>query len=263
MDFPPLSAHSPTVTALHAYSRILGGIRAAGTEPHPRWWHGSLQIVDSGLTTGTFYVEGEPASLTLEPGSATIAGRGPRGPVQAELSGPAATVGREVLRQLGGRLDVDPERWNLIEVTGYETVDATTYHNALRVVDAALRSVRSTVSGDVSPVQLWPHHFDVSLEWFSDAVEVYEEEGGPKEYNKQIGFGFSPGDEGDPDPYFYANPWPFDESFRAIELPEPARWHSEGWEGGFLPYAAVVEGGTSLLNEFMHAVYQGTRAALS
>lgn len=263
MDFPPITAPSSTLTALHAYSRILGGIRAAGTEPHPRWWHGSLQIVDSGLTTGTFHVAGRPASLTLEPGSAIITGEGPGGPVQAELSGPAATVGREVLRQLGGRIDVDPERWNLIEVAGYEPSDAAAYHDALRAVDAALTSLRSSVSGDISPVQLWPHHFDVSFEWFSDAVEVYEEEGGPKEYNKQIGFGFSPGDEGDPDPYFYANPWPFDESFRAIELPGPARWHGEGWSGGFLPYSAVVQGGLDLLGEFMRTVFDETHEPLS
>ncbi len=263
MDFPHLSSPSPTVTALHAYSRILGGIRAAGTEPHPRWWHGSLQIVDSGLTTGEFHVGDAPASLTLRPEPATISGAGPDGPVEVSLSGPAATVGREVLRKLGGRLDVDPERWNLIEVDTYEPAGASTYHEALLAVDAAFTSIRSSVPGEVAPVQLWPHHFDVSFEWFSDAVETYDEDDGPKEYNKQIGFGFSPGDELDPDPYFYANPWPFDESFRSLELPGPARWHEGGWSGGFLPYPAVVEGGMDLLSEFMHAVFDKTHEALS
>ena len=121
----------------------------------------------------------------------------------------------------------------------------------------------ATIEGEVGPINFWPHHFDMAFEWFSDAVEVYDEEDGPKEYNKQVGFGFSPGDEGDAQPYFYANPWPFDESFRSIELPSGASWHGEGWSGGFLPYSAVVDGGAELLTAFMHAVFEGTREALS
>ena len=131
---------------------------------------------------------------------------------------------------------------------------AANYHEALLAVHETFAGFAAGIEGEVGPMNFWPHHFDMAFEWFSDAVEVYDEEDGPKEYNKQVGFGFSPGDEGDAQPYFYANPWPFDESFRSVTLPDGAKWHEEGWSGGFLPYTAVAEGGSKLLTDFMRAV---------
>jgi len=264
MSFPIITLSDKTVTSLHAYSRILGAIRAAQSDPHPRWWHASLEVTDGGLDTGDFRLgEGGRGRLLLDPDQGLIVGHGVNGPFEVTLSGPASEVGRKVLKALGASIDVDPDRWDAIEAQSVNQTEAASYLAALIAVRNAFSEVRHGLAGEVGPVQLWPHHFDVAFEWFSDAVEVYEEEDGPKEYSKQIGFGFSPGDEADAEPYFYANPWPFDESFRDIELPPEASWHTEGWSGGFLPYSAVVDGGPDLLIDFMRTIFNGTHDALS
>ena len=71
---------------------------------------------------------------------------------------------------------------------------------------------------DFTPIHLWPHHFDFSLEWFT----------GNKD--EQIGTGISPGDEQYSDPYLYMNPWPFDDKIIKESLPIGA-WHTDGWKG--------------------------------
>ncbi|MDF1595536.1 MAG: DUF5996 family protein [Acidimicrobiia bacterium] len=264
MNLSTLPAASDSVSALHAYSRILGTIRAARSEPHPRWWHASLEIGEAGLETGAFPLgDGSTGHLILDPAAGLITGTGVHGPLEVALGGPAAVVGRQTMDRLGGDFDIDPKRWDVVAVKGFTPSEAANYHITLKAVRDAIGEFRDGLTGDLGPVQLWPHHFDVSFEWFSQGVEVYEEEDGPKEYSKQIGFGFSPGDEGEPQPYFYANPWPFDESFRTIELPPGASWHGESWSGGFLPYAALIEGGSDLLFTFLRAVYEGTQEALS
>ncbi len=264
MNFPILPATSDSVSALHAYSRILGSIRAARSEPHPRWWHASLEIGEAGLETGAFPLgDGGTGRLTLDPANGLIRGTGAHGLLEVALGGPAAVVGRETMEKLGGDLDIDPERWNAIAVDGFTPSDAADYHTALKAIRDTFGQFRDSLTGEVGPIQLWPHHFDASFEWFSEGVEEYEEEDGAKEYSKQIGFGFSPGDEGEAQPYFYANPWPFDESFTTIELPAGASWHAEGWSGGFLPYVSVLESGPDLLFAFIRAVYQGTHEALA
>jgi len=263
MTYNSLPPQSATVTSLQAYSRVLGSIRGAQSEPHPRWWHASLHITADGLATGDFPLGNSKANLVLEPANRLVRGAGADGGFEVALNGPASAVGREILDRLGAPIDVDPERWDAISSETYDTEEAANYHQALLVARDTFAGYAATIEGEVGPINFWPHHFDMSFEWFSDAVEVYEEEDGPKEYNKQVGFGFSPGDEGDAQPYFYANPWPFDESFRSIELPSGASWHGEGWSGGFLPYSAVVDGGEGLLINFMQAVFEGTREALS
>lgn len=263
MTYTSLPAQSSTVTAMQAYSRILGSIRGAQNEPHPRWWHASLQVTPEGFATGDFPLGDSKGSLLLDPAGRVIKGSGLNGDFEVALVGPASAVGREVLTQLGAPIDVDAERWDAVTVEEYDAAAAANYYEALLAVHETFAGFAAGIEGEVGPMNLWPHHFDIAFEWFSDAVEVYDEEDGPKEYSKQVGFGFSPGDEGDPQPYFYANPWPFDEAFRQVELPNGASWHEEGWSGGFLPYTAVAEGGSDLLTSFMRKVFEGTRQALS
>ena len=255
MSLPIITPSDETVTSLHAYSRILGSIRAAQSEPHPRWWHASLQITDAGLDTGNFPLgDGGNGRLLIDPDQGLIVGRGINGPFEVTLAGPASEVGRKVLDALGASIDFDPDRWDAIEAQRVDLEAARFYLAALIAVSDVFRQVRSGLAGELGPIQLWPHHFDVAFE-FGGTVAG---QGKPMGYVV-----FSPGDEGNPEPYFYANPWPFDESFREIELPPQASWHSEGWSGAYLPYSAVVEGGPDSLKDFMRAVFDGTRDALS
>ena len=73
---------------------------------------------------------------------------------------------------------------------------------------------------------------------FGTRTVDYEEDGQVTSYPSQLNLGFYPGE---PEPYFYSNPWPFEKG-QLIEqaLPDGARWHLDGWEGTYLPYASLA-----------------------
>lgn len=81
-----------------------------------------------------------------------------------------------------------------------------------------LELFHQTLQGKFSLVHLWPHHFDFSTEWYSVTSD------------QQIGTGISPGDEKNPEPYLYMNPWPFSENMLKIEIPI-GQWNTTGWNG--------------------------------
>lgn len=197
----------------------------------------------------------------------------------------------DVLERLGVGGEIDEERFADDGERRYDPAAAERYRDALARVAEAFVEVRSGLpasgGGELGPMQLWPHHFDFAWEWFAappltaaparaSAVDASAgeptagggageaateeahggEEADAEEGPPQIGFGFAPGDESHREPYFYANPWPFDEAWREVELPEPARWNVEGWQGALLPYAAVRRRGPELLVEVHRRVWE-------
>jgi hypothetical protein len=99
--------------------------------------------------------------------------------------------------------------------------------------DALLRAWAETRLA-ASPVRLWPHHFDVG--------SVLPLDGRGKEPSS-IGVGLSLGDEGIPEPYLYATPWPRPEAEPLPDLPAGGRWHREGWTGAVLTGGEIAEAG--------------------
>jgi hypothetical protein len=88
---------------------------------------------------------------------------------------------------------------------------ATSVLEALRAANLAL---------DASRVQLWPEHFDVSVELGSEAA------------GRRAGYGASPGDEEHAEPYLYVVPWG--------ELPAGPRWQAQGFDGAELTYTELL-----------------------
>jgi hypothetical protein len=88
---------------------------------------------------------------------------------------------------------------------------ATSVLEALRAGAAPLEPSR---------VQLWPEHFDVS-------VEI-----GPQAAGSRAGYGASPGDEGHPEPYLYVLPWG--------EVPVGERWRATDFAGAELRYGELL-----------------------
>jgi hypothetical protein len=120
------------------------------------------------------------------------------------------------------------------------TADAAgRFFTALVKADRVLKKHRASLTGNTGPVQLWPHGFDLAMEWYGTRVERTEEGGQTKELPAQLNLGFYPGEDDDSS-YFYSNPWPFDgDKLLGRALPEGASWHTEGWQGAMLPYAAL------------------------
>lgn len=104
---------------------------------------------------------------------------------------------------------------------------------------SALEELRASGTEQEAPgrLQLWPEHFDVAFELGS------EEEG------RRAGYGFSPGDEGHPEPYFYVTIWAGDGEPAQSALQQPLRsgghWEAEAYTGAELPYGAALTAGST------------------
>ena len=268
LDLPFLSDWKPTREALHAYSRVLGGIRRRLSTPHPLWWHASLQVVSEGLTTGPLALGGASAEITLDLESHEAIVRcadreDERIPLEAGLTA-AALAERCVAALAPGGESEGLVAAHFDDATPRESDPeaARRFHTALRGVKTAFEEARDRICGDCSPIQLWPHHFDLSFEWFGPHLPASDTENSSGEGRSQIGFGFSPGDDGYEEPYFYANPWPFDPTLTELPLPGGARWHLEGWKGTLLPYAEVRSAAEGLLLDFISAVHDAAALRL-
>jgi hypothetical protein len=161
--------------------------------------------------------------------------------------------------ELGLSGEYNREKFENDDPRPYDPGDAGKYLLALTTVDRVFKAHRSGLSGELGPVQLWPHGFDLAFEWFGTRQVEYEEKGETVAYPSQLNFGFSPGESSHPTPYFFSNPWPFErERLVSHELPSGARWFSESWEGSLLPYdklAGDPQAEEKLL-EYLQAVYR-------
>lgn len=242
--FPPLTGWEPTRKTLHLYSNVVGVIPRAHAEPHSKWWHISLKVLPDGLVTDHMHLpQGGMFRLKMDLRHHRIVLSTSIGPeVQFDMAAglTATEMGDRVLAaltDLGLSGDYARQKFENDESRVYDPAAVENFLAALVKADGILKRHRETLVGEVGPVQLWPHGFDLAFEWFGTRVERYEEHGELQELPAQINFGFYPGEPA----YFYANPWPF-EAAKLVDhpLPEGARWHDEGWQGTMLPYAEVA-----------------------
>lgn len=88
----------------------------------------------------------------------------------------------------------------------------------------ALETLVQAESG-AAPVWVWPHHFDMAT-----LITLTMAEG---EEGQSVGVGFSPGDAGTAEPYWYVTPWPYPPVERLTPLTYGS-WNTEGWVGALL-----------------------------
>ncbi|HEY2293433.1 MAG TPA: hypothetical protein VGM86_22245 [Thermoanaerobaculia bacterium] len=124
--------------------------------------------------------------------------------------------------------------------------------------DRLLRGLRERNPG-ASPVRCWPHHFDLAT------LILLDPEANP-ETARSIGVGFSPGDEGRPEPYFYVLPWPRPTG----DLPalDGGAWNTEGWLGAVLEAADFTTAGSNgaqrgRIERFLNSAVQACRQLLA
>ena len=262
--FPSLAGFEATRQTLHKYSNAIGVVPRAYGIAHPKWWHISLKVRPSGLTTDNVPLpDGGALSLRMDLQQHQIVLQVSNGDtavfdMTAGLTG--TQMGDTILtavRDYGLTGPFVREKFESDDPRSYDPEMAGRYFTALINANTAFTRHQYAISGETGPVQLWPHGFDLACEWFGTRVETYEEHGEVQEYPSQINLGFYPGNESTA-PYFYSNPWPFEADVLLKQpLPEGASWHTEGWEGSIFPYAALVNDDNALerLQTFAKAVY--------
>jgi len=247
--FPDLDIKlvASTRDALHAYSRVLGDWLKSCRPKRKHWWHASLRPSLTGLTTGVVHADTD-FELELDLQESMVVGRTSAGARCNEtLTGQSAAdfAGRvsDFLTSNG----VDGERVpagksrGRDELAGYSADHAQRIGRVLSAVNAAMTEFRSGIYEETSPIQVWPHHFDLSMLWLpGEKIEGQDPDN--EEYSdKQLNFGFTFGDESIPEPYFYVTAYPLPDGFPSLKLPAGTEWRAEGFSGAVLPYKTLTK----------------------
>ncbi len=262
----PLADWQPTRDTIHIYAQVLGKIRRALTPPQKHWWHVSLRVGDSGLTTTAVPIP-EAGQATFEMWldfqvHKVIITTTRREQWERPLNGQSAqefcqTV-LAALDEMGIQPDIDRSLFTDTTPGVYDTSVVETYWTTARKIDAIFKEFKAELPGETSPVQLWPHHFDLSLVWFSGRKVPGVDPADEGYADEQLNFGFSTGDEGLPNPYFYSSAYPWPEQLVEEPLPDGVSWHTEGWQGALMMYETLVEAEDSeaKLKQYLRAVYE-------
>ena len=242
-SFPDLDPEAIRATrdALHAYARLLGDWLKATRAKRKHWWHASLRPSLNGLTTGVVH-SAVDFELELDLIASQLRVRTRANEFTEDLNGQsAATIASWLDEALVG-IGIDPALAPGDKVRGdagfadYSSGRASSLQRALASVAAALQDLRAGIREETSPIQVWPHHFDLSMIWLP-GDKVPEQDPENEEYaDKQMNFGFVFGDESFDEPYFYVTAYPLPDAIPKVGLPAGTTWKSEGFSGAVLLY---------------------------
>jgi hypothetical protein len=246
--FPDLSNFEATKQTLHWYSKAVGVVPRVHAIPHEKWWHISLSVVPDGLITksmalpdgGVFYLKMNLIKHVVE--LVTSGGVMRMFEMNAGIS--STKFGNNLLTTLGDlglSGDYPTAKFANDDARAYDEAEAGKWWQALVQVDQLFKQHQANKGGDFGPVQLWSHGFDIATEIFGTRMVEAEEHGKVEQFPSQLNLGFSPGEPSHPAPYFYSNPFPFEEeALLGVELPAFSQWHTTSWQGSILEYNTLV-----------------------
>ena len=269
--YPPLTLEEwrGTRDAIHGYARVLGKIRQALAPPRKHWFHITLHAGTTGLRTPPMMHDGVAYELCLDLVGHRLTAASSEG-VAAEQAVEGQSVARfrdqalGLLGELGCDVEIDRSLFEDDEPLAYDASDAHRFWQALTRINGVLVRFRSGLREETGPVQLWPHHFDLAMLWFSGRLVPGVDPADEESADEQMNFGFSTGDESVDEPYFYITAYPAPSGLADTPLPDGASWHSDGFVGALLPYAALVdaEDGDELLLGFLGTVHAAGAKAM-
>lgn len=268
--FPPLPLDSwrPTRDTVHGYAQVLGRIRRSLTPPQKHWWHISLRTAAAGLTTTPIRSGDQVFELLLDFTHhrfllTTSHGYRRDFPLRGQSLSAFADQVLALLAEIDIEPDIDREQFADSAAGVYDESAAADFWQALSQIDAVFKAFRHGLRRESSPVQLWPHHLDLAVLWFSGRLVPDQDPDDPEYADEQMNFGFSTGDAVIQEPYFYVTAYPTPDAWIEIPLVDGAYWQSDGWTGAVLPYARIAgdAGPEALLLEFLRTLH-GAGAAL-
>jgi hypothetical protein len=257
-----LADWKPTRDSLHQYARIIGKIRSRYMPKSRHWWHITLSVSARGLTTTPFPIAGQQLELVLDLVSHQLVINSADGWSTAlPLTGQnAAALCKQCVAALATtNIDLEPDLladFNNEKVLPYDIQAIDRFRRGINWADSVFKSFKGGLREETSPVQIFPHHMDLSMNWFSGRLVPGIDPADEESADEQMNFGFVTGDDSIPDAYFYVTAYPAPEHWGELALPEGAYWYTEGWVGAILPYSAALEAEHpgALLLEYLQAV---------
>lgn len=248
LTFPPLPLDNwqPTRDTIQSYAQVIGKVRRAFAPPQKHWWHISLHTTATGLTTTPILVNNIILELQLDFCDHQLlisTNQGER--LEIPLEGQSPTEFCTEVCDALSTWDIYPDS-NQVNFEDdkpgvYEKTAVSTFWIAFSQIDAIFKTFKASLREETSPVQLWPHHFDLAMLWLSGRLIPDQDPGDEENADEQMNFGFVTGDGGLPEPYFYVTAYPVPKNFTATPLPSGAYWQTEGWTGAVMSYSILVE----------------------
>ncbi len=270
--FPSLNdtAWHDTRDTIQLVSQLMGKIRRVTTPSQKHWWHVSLRCAAAGPYTTPMPCGVQTFDLLLDLTRHELAlttNQGERW--NRPLSGTSIhALADDLLSHLARlKIDVplDPALFDDELPLAYDAASAARLWSAFSQINSVLRRFQGEIRGETSPVQLWPHNFDLALLWMTGNLVEGQDPEIAESADEQMNFGFVTGDDWIREPYFYATVYPLPKGLVESALPAPAYWHEEGFTGAILPYAALVdstEPDQELMTFFRTAYQAGQRLML-
>ena len=241
----PLADWQPTRRTLHSYVQVLGAVRAALAPRQKQAYHLSLRLTAAGLTTTPLPADPHTFELRLdltEHLAELVTSQGAQW-YQTLTGQPGAEFYEQVvfgLREVGVSANVERPPLATPEGGPYDQEAVGRFWSALAQIDQVLKRFRAEQREETGAVQFWPHGFDLACLWFSGRKVPGQDPAHAARADEQMNFGFSTGDGGIPEPYFYATAYPLPPALSAAPWPADVHWHNQAWNGAVLPYARLV-----------------------
>lgn len=259
----PLTGWQPTRDTIHGYARLLGKLRATYAPRQEHSWHITLRAAATGLTTTQIPGPGRTFELLLdlvrhELVIATGSGERKAIPLRGQSLAAFSDETLAALARMGIDPPIDCAPFRDDTPGTYDVDAAARFWQALSQIDTVFKRFKAGLRGATGPVQLFPHHFDLSMNWFSGRHVPGIDPADAENADEQMTFGFSTGDDGTPEPYFYITAYPVPAELFRTALPKGAAWHSASFQGAVLPYEAVrrASNPSEKLFEFLQTVQQ-------
>lgn len=248
-EWPTLDAAALVETrdALHAYAKIAGAWAAACRPRRKHWWHASLRPSLTGVTTGIVYTPTLQFEIALNFRASQL--------LVSTATGKALSVGLrgQAAKDIAGEVSHFLHEAGMAEETadavanakgtqdtavfdGYSAAIAGGLGQALAAVTDVLGAFRAGIREETSPIQVWPHHFDLAMLWLPGTKIEGEDPEDEEQADKQMNFGFTFGDSSIAEPYFYVTAYPSPSELADLRLPEGVTWLSDGFTGAVLTY---------------------------
>lgn len=239
-----------TRATLQAYSHALTAIPRAASTPDDRWDHVSMTVNSAGLVTAPApLADGEDLVGTIDLTTHEIVITAGDDIRRFDITtGPSSrSIGDSMLSVAanhGSDIDAETDRFGSSDELPYDTDHAAAFLAAASFAVTAFEEMNASVSGEIAGPHLWPHGFDIATEWYSSKMVPY----GDSEASAQIAVGFYPANES----YFYANPWPYEESWGEQPPVEGSSWHLDGWQGAVLPPGGLTKADIKAFGTALH-----------
>lgn len=214
---------------LQDISKVIGKFQQIFLVPDKNYWHVGLKVTDKGFATQEFKINGENCVIEVDLRDGKIC-------TSQESWGLGGVTAIELWHDLNmwaeelGVADKfkQPEIGDKPAIC--EQSPALLILNMLSISKKLLGGSKlSEQKGRLSPLLLYPHHFDLAFSWYPNSEQQYT-------------LGFSLGDETIAKPYFYITAYPESMEFASRTLSEPARRQSSGFNGAVLLFDDVQAG---------------------